>query len=89
MEVTPVPIPNTEVKLHSADDTWRATAWESRTLPVCLMTSTKYWSFLSSDNSMEVTPVPIPNTEVKLHSADDTWRATAWESRTLLVSSRT
>ena len=37
MEVTPVPIPNTEVKLHSADDTWRATAWESRTLLVCLM----------------------------------------------------
>ena len=33
MEVPPVPIPNTEVKLHSADDTWRATAWESRSSP--------------------------------------------------------
>ena len=32
-EDTPVPIPNTEVKLRSADDTWRATARESRKLP--------------------------------------------------------
>ena len=35
-EVTPVPIPNTEVKLLSADDTWWATAWESKTLPLIL-----------------------------------------------------
>ena len=33
-EDTPVPIPNTEVKLLSADDTWRATSWESKTLPL-------------------------------------------------------
>ena len=33
-EDTPVPIPNTEVKLLSADDTWRATSRESRTLPL-------------------------------------------------------
>ena len=26
-------------------------------------------------------PVPIPNTEVKLMYADNTWRATAWEDR--------
>ena len=32
-EVTPVPIPNTEVKLSSADGSWRDTACESRTLP--------------------------------------------------------
>ena len=30
---TPVPIPNTEVKLSSADDTARVTVWESRSLP--------------------------------------------------------
>ena len=36
-EVTPVPIPNTVVKLLSADDTWRAAAWESRTSPVFLL----------------------------------------------------
>jgi hypothetical protein len=32
-EVTPVPIPNTEVKLSSADGTAWATVWESRALP--------------------------------------------------------
>ena len=42
----------------------------------------------SGDNSVEETPVPIPNTAVKLHSADDTWREAAWESRTLPVSCR-
>ena len=40
----------------------------------------------SGDNSREDTPVPISNTEVKLLSADDTWREAAWESRTLPVS---
>ncbi len=33
-------------------------------------------------NSEEVTPVPIPNTEVKLFSADGTAREAEWESRT-------
>ena len=33
-------------------------------------------------NSKEDTPVPIPNTEVKLFSADGTWWEAAWESRT-------
>ena len=32
--------------------------------------------------SKEDTPVPIPNTEVKLFSADGTWGATSWESKT-------
>ena len=32
-EGTPGPIPNPEVKLVSADGTWWATAWESRSLP--------------------------------------------------------
>ena len=26
-------------------------------------------------------PVPIPNTEVKLIRADNTWRVTAWEDK--------
>ena len=39
----------------------------------------------SGDNSGEGTPVTISNTEVKLPSAEDTWRETAWESRTLPV----
>ena len=33
----------------------------------------------SGGYSEEVTPVPIPNTVVKLLSAEGTWRATAWE----------
>ena len=32
-EDPPVPIPNTEVKLSSAHDTWLETAWENRSLP--------------------------------------------------------
>ena len=46
----------------------------------------RYYSALRiicGDNSKEVTPVPIPNTEVKLLSAYDTWWETAWESKTL------
>lgn len=43
-EDTPVPIPNTEVKLFSAEDTWRAASWEIRTSPVFL---------LSEDSIME------------------------------------
>ncbi len=37
---------------------------------------------LSGGDGEGVTPVPIPNTEVKSFSADGTWVATPWESRT-------
>ena len=40
-------------------------------------------SRLSGGNSEKVTPVPIPNTVVKLLSADNTWWATAREHKTL------
>ena len=36
---------------------------------------------VSGGNNEKDTPVPIPNTEVKLLSADDTWLATARENR--------
>jgi hypothetical protein len=36
---------------------------------------------LSGDRTERVTPVPIPNTEVKPLRADGTARATAWETR--------
>ena len=47
MEDPPVSISNTEVKLHSAYDTWRAAAWESRSLPVCSkrIVQCKYYPF--------------------------------------------
>ena len=35
-EVPPVPIPNTEVKLISADDTWLETARENRSSPTLI-----------------------------------------------------
>ena len=35
-EGPPVPIPNTEVKLIRAEDTWRATAWENRSMPTLI-----------------------------------------------------
>ena len=38
---------------------------------------------MSGGNDRKETPVPIPNTEVKLPSADDTWTATSRESRSL------
>jgi hypothetical protein len=37
----------------------------------------------SGDDGGEVTPVPIPNTEVKLSSADGSWGQRPCESRTL------
>jgi hypothetical protein len=39
---------------------------------------------ISSDDGEKATPVPIPNTMVKLLSADGTARETEWKSRTLL-----
>ncbi len=35
------------------------------------------------DNCVEATPVPIPNTAVKLYSADGTAGVARWESTTL------
>jgi hypothetical protein len=32
-EGPPVPIPNTEVKLIDAEDTWLVTAWDNRKVP--------------------------------------------------------
>ena len=41
------------------------------------------WLIFPGGHSGEETPVPIPNTEVKLPSADGTALATGWESRAL------
>ena len=38
---------------------------------------------ISGDIGEEVPPVPIPNTEVKLFSAESTWLVTAREDRSL------
>ena len=83
-EGPPVTIPNTEVKLCYADNTWLATAREDRSTRthgegnfavkylVCVIIA-------------EGPPVPIPNTEVKLCYADNTWLATAREDRSVRI----
>ena len=48
-EGPPVPIPNTEVKLTSAHDTWLATAWENKSVPTQKTTSYEV-VFLSKEN---------------------------------------
>ena len=49
-----------------------------------MLSSRKYYKsnsvFKVGVNGAEDTPVPIPNTEVKLCREDDTWLVTAWES---------
>ena len=41
-----------------------------------------YWtSHMVGDDDGEVPPVPIPNTEVKLTCAEDSWLETACENR--------
>ena len=49
IEVPPVPIPNTVVKLNCAENTWRAAAWEDRSSPtrikVVSIEAAFFWSF--------------------------------------------
>ena len=47
------------------------------------MVVNKFAKSLPGDHGGGETPVPIPNTEVKPSSADDTAGATLWESRSL------
>ena len=64
-------------KRHKAGYTFiPATALTVLSSGFCLLTSDFY-----GGHSKEDPPVPIPNTEVKLFSADGTARATVWESR--------
>jgi hypothetical protein len=54
-----------------------------RSVPIPYIRLSKCSRALSGGDGERVTPVPIPNTEVKPFSADGTWRETARESRTL------
>ena len=84
-EGPPVPIPNTEVKLCSADDTCLATGRENRSmLTQTLRVKMSGENFRRvGDSNAEGPPVPIPNTEVKLCSAENTYLATGRENRSL------
>ena len=52
-EGPPVPIPNTEVKLTSAENTCLATDWEDRSMPTQKESSSRTLFFLSFLNSTE------------------------------------
>ena len=45
-EGPPVPIPNTAVKLTSADDTRLETDWENRSAPALMKWVPEYWGLL-------------------------------------------
>ena len=81
-EGPPVPIPNTEVKLCSGENTCLATDWEDSSLP----TQNAAKAVLVSDSNAEGPPVPIPNTEVKLCSGENTCLATDREDSSLLTN---
>ena len=53
----------------------------------CLLLSTLIYKKLVSANYAEGTPVPIPNTEVKLSGAENTWLVTAREEREMPTQS--
>ena len=65
-EGPPVPIPNTEVKLCSGENTCLETDRKNSSLP------THRASGLVGVSNAEGPPVPIPNTEVKLCSGENT-----------------
>ena len=50
----PVPIPNTEVKRFSADDTALATVWENKSLPGGLSTTPPYLGYPSPPADLPV-----------------------------------
>ena len=41
----------------------------------------KFWAYVAGADDVEVPPVPIPNTEVKLDRAESTWLETTREDR--------
>jgi hypothetical protein len=60
-KVTPVPIPNTEVKLLSADGSWDESPCESRTLPGMLEDNLIGLSFLVSQGHNQFLILVITN----------------------------
>ena len=49
-------MPNTEVKLLYVDDTWWATAWESRKLPVTKAKGESLWHYILAQLSWQGEP---------------------------------
>ena len=70
------------IGIHRAHGAQRNALVRDRRLDCYRTTSSRPQDF-PGDSGGEATPVPIPNTEVKLSRADGTAGATLWESRTL------
>ena len=58
---------------------------EKKNKPLFFCLAFLFWKRKVSDNGDEGTPVPIPNTVVKLVYGDNTWLATAWEDNSSLT----
>ena len=56
-EGTPVPIPNTEVKLSSAEDTWLVTARENRKTPTFVYFMPLF-AYINTDSKVQYTDIP-------------------------------
>jgi hypothetical protein len=69
--VTPVPIPNTEVKPAGADGTARETAWESRKSPGLFKESPREHLVLAGFCSIWQTKPQISQID-KIHESDET-----------------
>ena len=82
-EGPPVPIPNTEVKLCSGDNTCLETDRNDSSMPTHNVASKDTTPV--SDFNAEGPPVPIPNTEVKLCSGNNTCLETDREDSSLLT----
>ena len=53
-EGPPVPIPNTEVKLSGAEDTWLETARENREMPTHKSVHPTGWAFFYALNTLNI-----------------------------------
>ena len=59
----------------------RVTSFSFYNLIWLLCVCTAYTRYITGADDGEVPPVPIPNTEVKLTCADNTWGAAPWKDK--------
>ena len=69
------------IRLHASGAVFKLTLYSFEGVTPDLQMQIKFTFNHSGGYYEKVTPVPIPNTEVKLLSADDTWLVTTRESR--------
>ncbi len=77
-EVPPVPIPNTEVKLSYAYDTWSVTTWENWKMPI--LCGTRFRTYSSIAQSVEHAAV-----NRRVVGSSPTWGAILRKSESVLI----